>query len=89
VRAEFDAAITRRRFCDLVGIHATTLAKWEKRGIVKPELQVILNSPTRVFTEEDVVVGKAIIALLRGQRGVLSVEDAAKMARERRDAGGR
>lgn len=78
VKAEFDSAITRRRYAELVGIHATTLQKWERHGVVKPRLATILNSPTRVFTNEDVEFGKKLIALLRQRPGELSVKDAAR-----------
>jgi hypothetical protein len=78
VRAEFGAAITRRRYCELVGVHPTTLRKWEKRGLVQPELAAVMNSPTRVFTDADVEWGRALIALLRARPGEMSVEDAAK-----------
>ena len=76
--AEFDAAITRKRYCRLVGIHATTLQKWERQGAVEPRLVRILNSPTRVFTEDDVRFGKKLIALLRARPGELSIRDAAR-----------
>ncbi len=70
--------ITRRRFCELVGVHPTTLKKWEKRGLVQPELAIVMNSPTRVFTDADVQWGRTLIALLRSRPGELSVEEAAK-----------
>jgi DNA-binding transcriptional MerR regulator len=63
----------------LVGIHATTLRKWEKQGIVAPSLVTILNSPTRVFTDEDVAFGRRLIAMLRERPGELSVGEAARL----------
>ena len=77
VRDQFESAITRRRFCALVGINATTLRKWEKLGVVEPRFEVILNSPTRVFSEADVGFGKRLIALLREAPGRYSVKEAA------------
>jgi DNA-binding transcriptional MerR regulator len=85
VQREFARAITRRRFCELVGIHQTTLEKWERRGIVVPRLETILNSPTRVFNERDVEFGRRLIVLLRERQGMLSLEEAARLARRQRD----
>jgi hypothetical protein len=45
-----------------------------------------MNSPTRVFSQEDVVIGKRIIELLRRNPGRYSVTQAARIARGR-DAG--
>jgi hypothetical protein len=81
VREAFGAAITRRRYCQLVGIHSTTLSKWEKRGILRPEMALIMNSPTRVFAPEDVELGRRIIGLLRENPGRYAVDDAARIAR--------
>jgi len=81
VRADFAALITRRRYCELVGIHGTTLRKWEQRGLVRPELVEVMNSPTRVFTEEDVDFGRRIIGLLRSRPGEISIEEAARALR--------
>jgi hypothetical protein len=86
VQREFAAAITRRRFCELVGIHAKTLKRWERLGIVEGRLVPILNSPTRVFSESDVRFGRKLIALLRSRPGELSVADAARTLRP--DTGG-
>jgi hypothetical protein len=83
VKEQFDSAITRRVYCELVGIHASTLAKWEKRGVVRPQMEVILNSPTRVFTLEDVELGRAVVEVLRESPGVHSVSEAAELALSR------
>jgi hypothetical protein len=81
VQREFAAATTRRRFCELVGIHPTTLEKWERLGIVEGRLVPILNSPTRVFSESDVRFGRSLITLLRSRPGELSVAEAARTLR--------
>ena len=81
VKEQFESALTRHRFCELVGINATTLRKWEKLGVVEPRLEVILNSPTRVFTRQDVSFGKSLIALLRRSPGRYSVKEAADQVR--------
>ena len=78
VQREFSAAITRRRFCELVGMHPKTLKRWERLGVVEGQLVPILNSPTRVFSESDVRFGKSLIALLRSRPGELSVAEAAR-----------
>jgi DNA-binding transcriptional MerR regulator len=81
VRAEFAAALTRRRFCEIVGIHEMTLKRWEREEVVSPRTEVILNSPTRVFAPEDVTFGKRLIALLRERSGTLSLREAAALIR--------
>lgn len=78
VKREFESVITRRRYCELVGIHATTLKKWEKLGVLKPALVPVLNSPTRVFTDDDVEFGKRLLGQLRSHAGLISVEQAAQ-----------
>jgi hypothetical protein len=80
VRADFAALITRRRYCELVGIHGTTLRKWEQRGLVRPEVVEVMNSPTHVYTDEDVRFGKRLIGLLRSRPGEMSIEEAAALA---------
>ena len=84
VRSDFASATTRRRFCELVAIHPTTLKKWEKQGVLRPRLKTILNSPTRVFSEEDVEFGRRLIALLRARPGEFSLEEAAAISRRDR-----
>ena len=85
VRVEFAAAITRRRYCELVDIHPTTLRKWERQGLVKPQMAMILRSPTRIFSEQDVAFGQRLIALLRSRRGEISIAQAAVLARRQLD----
>jgi hypothetical protein len=80
VRAKFDGAMTRRGFCAAVGIHPTTLRKWERVGIVRPKLTTILGSPTRVFSDEEVDFGRRLIRLLRERRGELSLLEAAQIS---------
>lgn len=84
MRADFATLITRRRYCELVGIHGTTLRKWEQRGLVRPELVEVMNSPTNVFTGEDVDFGKRLISLLRSRPGEMSIEEAAAAVTSRR-----
>jgi hypothetical protein len=85
VRSEFAASLTRRRYCELVGIHPMTLKRWEKAGIVEPTTQVILKSPTRVFAPEDVAFGKRLVALIQEKPGTLSLRAAAKLVRRDRE----
>lgn len=88
VEEAFTAALTRRRFCELVGIHGKTLTKWERAGVLEPAMAVILNSPTRVFSVDDVEFGQALIAFLHRYPGRYSVAEAAEVVR-RGDAGAR
>ena len=81
VRTTFSAALTRRRYAELVGVSVTTVRRWEMARIVKPTRQTILGSPTNVFTVEDVDFGRRLIALLRRRSGVVSLEDAARIVR--------
>ncbi|HKG03135.1 MAG TPA: hypothetical protein VKB03_08125 [Conexibacter sp.] len=85
VRAEFAAALTRRRYCEIVGIHDMTLKRWERAGVLQPRTQVILNSPTRVFVPEDVAFGKRLIGVLRERSGTVSLVEAAELVREGSD----
>lgn len=84
VRAEFASALTRTRYCEIVGIHETTLRRWEKAGIVRPAIQTILKSPTRVFTTDEVRFGKRLVEMLRRHRGTVSLAEAAEMVRSQR-----
>jgi hypothetical protein len=39
-----------------------------------------MNSPTHVYTDEDVRFGKRLIGLLRSRPGEMSIEEAAALA---------
>jgi len=52
------------RFLRGVGIHAKTLSKWERNGVLQRQTEVILKSPTRVFSAEDVEFGRTLIAFI-------------------------
>lgn len=82
VQAEFAAALTRRRFCELVGIHSTTLRRWEAAGVVTPKLETIMRSPTYVFARVDVAFGRRLVALLQEQSGRISLIEAAEQLRD-------
>lgn len=84
VAREFDRVITRKQFTARVGIHANTLARWERAGIIAPELQVVMGSPTRVFTNDDVRFGRRLITLLRDRPGELTLAAAAVLAARKR-----
>lgn len=80
VSEEFDAAITRRRYCALVGIHPTTLRRWEQAGVVRGKREAILGIPTTTFTEVDVDFGRRLVGALRARPGEVSLEQAAARA---------
>ena len=81
MRSEFEAVMTRKRFCDAVGIHATTLRRWEQAGHVNPVRQSVLGIETMVFEDEDVKAAKRAAKLLASHPGVLSVSEAFRRAR--------
>jgi DNA-binding transcriptional MerR regulator len=83
VSGEFAAHLTRKRYLELVGISKSTLIRWEKAGALRPEMHEILGIPTRVFTPEDVELGKRLRRVLRERYGEISVEEAAKLVRRR------
>ncbi len=76
-----ERALTRRRYCELVGIHPNTLKRWERTGLLDPELVSVMGSPTRVFNEQDVDFGRRLIAVLREEPGRYSLSEAARRAR--------
>lgn len=82
IKASFAQAITRDRYCELVGIHRTTLRRWEKEGVIQPTLVPIRNIPTHTFTPGDVAIGQRIAALLREGPAGLSLVQAADRARK-------
>jgi hypothetical protein len=84
IRAEFASALTRKRYCELVGIHKTTLKRWEASGIVKPTRVSIRGIETWVFDEADVEAGREIARLLRDNPGQLSLQQAAVRVRRRK-----
>ncbi len=81
VQARFAEAITRKRFAALVGIHVTTVKRWESAGIVKPRMQEIIGIPTLVFRDTDVEFGRRVVARLREHPGELTLARAAELAR--------
>ena len=81
VSERFAELITRRRFCDLVGIHRTTLKRWEKAGVVAPKLEPVIGIMTYVFTGEEVEFGKRLARLLAARPGEISLTEAAIEAR--------
>lgn len=77
----FEQVITRKRFCELVGIHSNTLKRWESMGVVDPRLVHVARVPTRVFSDKDVAFGRRLIGLLRSRSGEISIADAAEQVR--------
>ena len=75
--ADFATAMTRKRFCSVVGIHETTLRRWEAAKIVRPEMVSIRGIGTWVFNEADVAAGRKIARLLQENSGRFSLEEAA------------
>lgn len=83
-RKKFAESITRRRFCEEVGIHRNTLKKWEQLGIVKPGFEEILKSRTAVYMPDDVERGKRIATLIADNFGTMSIKRAAEIVDETR-----
>jgi len=84
VQRAFAEPLTRRVFAERIGIHATTLKRWEKQGIVEPKLQTVLGIPTMVYTSADVVFAKALMEVLAANSGLISVRDAAQVVHKNR-----
>ncbi len=81
VKETFEAALTRRRLCALVGIHPTTLRRWERTGLLNPRTEVILGSPTVIFSEADLDLARSIKRMLAESPGTLSAAQAANRAK--------
>lgn len=79
VQRAFAGALTRRVFAERVGIHMTTVRRWEALGVVTPTRQAVLGIPTLIFTEADVEFGMALAQLLKKRPGELSLEQAARL----------
>ena len=58
VKRAIDGVLIRRRYAERVGIHATTLRRWESAGVVSPTRTEILGIPTLVYTDDDVEIGR-------------------------------
>lgn len=83
VSESFAGLITRRRFCELVDIHRTTLKRWEKAGVVEPTLEPVIGIMTYVFTPDDVEFGRRLARLLASRPGEFSLGEAAAEVRSR------
>ena len=84
VEVEFAQAITRRRLCRLVGIHPSTLRRWENIGVIAPKMKPIMGTITAVFIDEDVEFARALAKTLQANPGQLSVPEAARLIRSSR-----
>jgi hypothetical protein len=86
IRQAFEEVLTRRVFAERVGIHITTVRRWEALGVVTPRLEAVRGIPTKIFAPDDVALGRQIVAIMQQQPGELSLTDAASIARDRRAA---
>lgn len=77
VSEEFASKLTRRRFCEEVGIHRNTLKRWEAAGVFKPTFEDVLGSKTALYTQDDIERGRAIAELLKANPGEMSLSRAA------------
>jgi hypothetical protein len=50
---------------------------------VEPKLAKVLGIPTMIYTEADVVFAKALVGVLAGRPGQLSVRQAAEIVRKK------
>lgn len=85
VSQEFGEKLTRKRFCQEVGIHPTTLRRWESAGVVSPNFETVLGSRTAVFEQADLDRGKRIASLLKDNPGEMSLSRAAWMLDQQND----
>jgi hypothetical protein len=81
VKQAFAEVLTRRLFAERVGIHRTTVRRWEALGIITPTPESVLGIPTLVFTEADVEFGKALAQVLASRPGELTLHQAAELVR--------
>lgn len=81
VKQAFTEALTRRVFAERVGVHLTTVRRWEALAIVTPKRQTVLNIPTLIFDEADVQVGRAVVELLRDHRGTMTLQQASEIVK--------
>ncbi len=81
VQQAFGEVLTRRAFAKRVGIHMTTVRRWEALGIVAPTRRDVLGIPTLIFDESDVEFGKALAKLVGERPGELSLHQAADIVR--------
>lgn len=76
--------ITRKAYCERVGIHPTTLRRWEQAGIVTPTRQAVRNILTYVFSADDVRFGRRLAKHLAEHPGSVSLVEAAHAVARRR-----
>jgi hypothetical protein len=81
VSEQFAQIVTRRRYCELVGIHMSTLKRWERAGVVRPELKPVIGIMTWIFSAADVEFGRRLAELLGSRPGELSLAQAAEIVR--------
>lgn len=81
VQRAFADVLTRRAFAERVGIHLTTVRRWEAFGIIKPRRESVLGIPTLIFTEADAEFGKALAEILAARPGELTLHQAAELVR--------
>jgi hypothetical protein len=78
IRQAFADVITRRVFSERVGIHLSTVRRWESMGVVEPILREVRGIPTMVFSEDDVSFGLKVVRLLKANPGTISLTEAAE-----------
>jgi hypothetical protein len=81
VKQAFAEVLTRRVFAERVGVHPTTVRRWEALGIITPRRESVLGIPTLTFTEADVEFGKALAQILASRPGELTLHQAAEIVR--------
>jgi len=75
-----DQLVDRATYARLVGIHPATITTWNG-VVIKPKYGRTGQYSSQVFSRADVLMGRAVIALLRQRRGELTLEHAAAIAR--------
>jgi hypothetical protein len=73
--------ITQTRYCELVGIHHETLARWIKEDVLRPRRENARGYVQYEFSQQDVEVGRRLIEILRTRTGQFALWEAAKIAR--------
>lgn len=83
IQERFKSVLTRKQFCVAVGIHPTTLKRWEAAKVVQPARQSVGGIATMVFDEAEVQIGQEIVRLLGANLGRMSAVEAARIARRK------
>lgn len=73
--------VDRATYAGLVGIHDGTITTWVRQGVIKPKWGQRGQYPIQVFSRDDVLFGRAVIALMARREGELTSRHAVAIVR--------